>query len=165
MYLLYIFPLSSKHLQLRCSDFFNRSQRNSFGCAANRRTRNRKSQRLIDTSMYIYFIIIEELRWLLWCPLINQGSTFCTICITSYNPNRGNTGMGSILSTSVFLSPACSVPYVVQCIQKHWPIVPLLTTVTRITIGSGFFSFLGGRTEQCTGTGVLADTTCLLISP
>jgi hypothetical protein len=36
MYLLYIFPLSSTHLRLHCSNFFNPSKKNSFGCAANR---------------------------------------------------------------------------------------------------------------------------------
>jgi hypothetical protein len=36
MYLFYIFPLSSTHLWLRCSNFFNPSKKNSFGCAANR---------------------------------------------------------------------------------------------------------------------------------
>jgi hypothetical protein len=38
MYLLYIFPLSSStRLWLRCSNFFNPSKKNSFGCAANRK--------------------------------------------------------------------------------------------------------------------------------
>jgi hypothetical protein len=36
-------PLSSTHLWLRCSNFFNTSKKNSFGCAA-----NRKSQRLVS---------------------------------------------------------------------------------------------------------------------
>jgi hypothetical protein len=48
MYLLYIFPLSSMHLRLRCSNFFNPSKENSFGCAA-----NRKRQRLISTTTYL----------------------------------------------------------------------------------------------------------------
>jgi hypothetical protein len=52
MYLLYIFPFISTHLRLRCSNFFNPSKKNSFGCAANRRMGNRKSQRLIRTHMY-----------------------------------------------------------------------------------------------------------------
>jgi hypothetical protein len=39
--------LSSTHLWLRCSNFFNPSKKNSFGCAA-----NRKSQRLINVRMY-----------------------------------------------------------------------------------------------------------------
>jgi hypothetical protein len=47
MYLLYISPLSSTHLWLRCSNFFNPSKKNSFGFAA-----NRKSQRLISTPTY-----------------------------------------------------------------------------------------------------------------
>jgi hypothetical protein len=42
-------PLSSTHLWLRCSNFFNPSQKNYFGCAANRKIRNRKSRRLIST--------------------------------------------------------------------------------------------------------------------
>jgi hypothetical protein len=40
-------PLSSTHLWLRCSNFFNPSKKNSFGCAA-----NRKSQWLISTPTY-----------------------------------------------------------------------------------------------------------------
>jgi hypothetical protein len=46
-------PLSSTHLWLRCSKFFNPSKKNCFGCAANRKIRNRKSQKLITTSTYI----------------------------------------------------------------------------------------------------------------
>jgi hypothetical protein len=45
-------PLSSTHLWLRCSNFFNTSTKNSFGCAANRKIGNRKSQRLISTATY-----------------------------------------------------------------------------------------------------------------
>jgi hypothetical protein len=37
MYLLYIFPLSSTHLWLRCSNFFNPFKKNSFGCVVNRK--------------------------------------------------------------------------------------------------------------------------------
>jgi hypothetical protein len=40
-------PLSSTHLWLRCSNIFNPPKKNSFGCAA-----NRKSQRLISTPKY-----------------------------------------------------------------------------------------------------------------
>jgi hypothetical protein len=40
-------PLSSTHLCLRCSNFFNPYKKNSFGCAA-----NRKNQRLISTPTY-----------------------------------------------------------------------------------------------------------------
>jgi hypothetical protein len=43
-------PLSSTHLWLRCSNFFNPSKKNSFGSAA-----NRKSQRLISTPTYNVF--------------------------------------------------------------------------------------------------------------
>jgi hypothetical protein len=46
MCLLYIFPLSSTHLWLPCSNFFNPSKKISLGCAANRKIR--KSQRLIS---------------------------------------------------------------------------------------------------------------------
>jgi hypothetical protein len=46
-------PLSSTHLWLRCSNFFNPSKKNYFGCAANREIGNRKSQRLISTSTYV----------------------------------------------------------------------------------------------------------------
>jgi hypothetical protein len=41
-------PLSSTHLWLRCSNFFNPNKKNSFGCAG-----NRKSQRLISTPTYL----------------------------------------------------------------------------------------------------------------
>jgi hypothetical protein len=40
-------PPSSTHLRLRCSNFFNSSKKNSFGCAA-----NRKSQKLTSTLTY-----------------------------------------------------------------------------------------------------------------
>jgi hypothetical protein len=40
---------SSTHIWLRCSNFFNPPKKNSFGCAANRKTGNRKTQRLIST--------------------------------------------------------------------------------------------------------------------
>jgi hypothetical protein len=40
-------PLRSTHLLLRCSNFFNPSKNNSFGCA-----KNRKSQRLTSTPTY-----------------------------------------------------------------------------------------------------------------
>jgi hypothetical protein len=40
-------PLNSTHLWLRCSNFFNPSKKNYFGCAA-----NRTSQRLISTYTY-----------------------------------------------------------------------------------------------------------------
>jgi hypothetical protein len=52
LYLLYIFPPNSTHLWLCCSNFFNPSKKNSFGCAANRKVGNRKTQRLISTPMY-----------------------------------------------------------------------------------------------------------------
>jgi hypothetical protein len=45
-------PLSSTHLWLRCSNFLNPPKKNSFGCAANRKIGNMKSQRLISTPMY-----------------------------------------------------------------------------------------------------------------
>jgi hypothetical protein len=34
---IYIFPLSSTHLWLRCSNFFNPSNKNSFGCGATKK--------------------------------------------------------------------------------------------------------------------------------
>jgi hypothetical protein len=55
MYLLYIFPLSSIHLWLRCSHFFNLTKKNSFVCSANKKKENRKSQRLISTFTYTNF--------------------------------------------------------------------------------------------------------------
>jgi hypothetical protein len=50
---IYIFPLRSKHLGLRCSNFFKPPKKNSFGRAANKKIGSRKSQRLISTPMYI----------------------------------------------------------------------------------------------------------------
>jgi hypothetical protein len=41
-------PLSSKHLWLRCSNFFNPSKKNSFGCAANKKIGKAK-----DLSAYL----------------------------------------------------------------------------------------------------------------
>jgi hypothetical protein len=46
-------PLSSTHLWLRYSNFFNPSKKNSFGCAANRNIGNMGSQRLISTLTYM----------------------------------------------------------------------------------------------------------------
>jgi hypothetical protein len=46
-------PLSSTHLWLRCSNFFNPSKKIYFGCAANTKIWNKKSQRLISTPTYI----------------------------------------------------------------------------------------------------------------
>jgi hypothetical protein len=46
-------PLSSTHLWLLCSNFFNPSKKNSFGCAANMKIGNRKSQGLINTHTYV----------------------------------------------------------------------------------------------------------------
>jgi hypothetical protein len=79
-------PLSSTHLWLRCSNFFNPSKKNSFGCAA-----NGKSQRLISTPTYFVDVLLMEIslfRWLLRCchtvifpfavsPLIQQVSASC----------------------------------------------------------------------------------------
>jgi hypothetical protein len=45
-------PLSSAHLWLCCSNFFNPSKKNYFGCAANNKIWNKKSQRLISTPTY-----------------------------------------------------------------------------------------------------------------
>jgi hypothetical protein len=45
-------PLSSTHLWLRYSNFFNPFKKTYFGCAANRKLGNRKSQRLISITTY-----------------------------------------------------------------------------------------------------------------
>jgi hypothetical protein len=61
-------PLSSTHLWICCSNFFNPSKKNSFGHAA-----NKKSQRLISTPTYLKGSdhgLIEILSWhffLNWC--------------------------------------------------------------------------------------------------
>jgi hypothetical protein len=49
-------PLSSTYLWLRYSNFFNPSKKNYFGCAASRKIGNRKSQRLIRTPTYYYYL-------------------------------------------------------------------------------------------------------------
>jgi hypothetical protein len=55
-------PLSSTHLWLRCSNFFNQSKKNYFVCAANRKIINRKSQRLISTPTYfVCFARVQNL--------------------------------------------------------------------------------------------------------
>jgi hypothetical protein len=45
-------PMSSTYLCLRCSNFFNPSQRNYFGCAVSRKIGSRKSQGIISTLTY-----------------------------------------------------------------------------------------------------------------
>jgi hypothetical protein len=65
MYLLYIFPLSPTHLWLRCSNFFNPSKKNSFGCAPNREIGKAKD-------------LSAPLRMYLWLcsPLLGLGRFF-----------------------------------------------------------------------------------------
>jgi hypothetical protein len=52
MYLLYIFPLELHTLRLRCSNFFNPSKKNAFGCAANRKIG--KAKDFITTPTYMF---------------------------------------------------------------------------------------------------------------
>jgi hypothetical protein len=49
-------PLSSTHLWLRYSNFFNPSKKKYFGSAANRKIGNRKSKRLISTLTYVTWV-------------------------------------------------------------------------------------------------------------
>jgi hypothetical protein len=55
-------PLSSAHLWLRCSNFFNPSKKNAFGCAVNRKIGNTKSQRLISAYTW-YTELASDLLW------------------------------------------------------------------------------------------------------
>jgi hypothetical protein len=64
-------PLSSTHLWLRCSNFFNPSKENSFGCAANRKIWNRKSQILISTPTYLPYAF----------PYLISLSVFLFLCL------------------------------------------------------------------------------------
>jgi hypothetical protein len=52
--------LSSTHLWLRCPNFFNPAKKNYFSCAANRKIRNRKSQRIISTPTYTYRVFHKD---------------------------------------------------------------------------------------------------------
>jgi hypothetical protein len=52
--IIYIFPLSSTHLWLRCSNFFNLFKKNYFGYAANRKIGNRENKILIITPTYCF---------------------------------------------------------------------------------------------------------------
>jgi hypothetical protein len=63
VYLLYIFLLSSTHLWLRCSNFFNPSKKNSFSCTANREIGNRKSQRLFSPTRTSGNILFSFMPW------------------------------------------------------------------------------------------------------
>jgi hypothetical protein len=49
--------LSSIHLWLRCSNFFDPSKKNYFGRAANRKIGDMKGQRFISTPTYSYTIL------------------------------------------------------------------------------------------------------------
>jgi hypothetical protein len=81
VFTLHIPPLSSTHLWLHCSNFFNPSKKNSFGCAA-----NRKSQRLIGSPMYYAKCNLASAReavvlyagWLIGCHL-TSGKPSCLV--------------------------------------------------------------------------------------
>jgi hypothetical protein len=77
MYLLYIFPLSSTYLWLRCSNIFNPSKNNSFGCAANREIRNRKRGR----------ISTQWTNWLIRCQfeIYGQLIVVCGILVLVFH--------------------------------------------------------------------------------
>jgi hypothetical protein len=87
MYLLCIFPPSSTQLWIRCSNFFNSSKRNSFGCAA-----NRKSQRLISTPTYTRSSFRHQMwreEW--YCsagPIRRSGSPSLQCALTRSLPRR-----------------------------------------------------------------------------
>jgi hypothetical protein len=62
MYLLYIFPPELHiHLWLHCSNFFNPSMKNSFGCAAKRKIGNAKDISALLCRVYIYFSVSDSL--------------------------------------------------------------------------------------------------------
>jgi hypothetical protein len=42
---------------IRCSNFFNPSKKNSFGCAENGKIENRETQRIISAPTYIQFLL------------------------------------------------------------------------------------------------------------
>jgi hypothetical protein len=75
MYLLYIFPLSSTHLWLHCSNFFTPSRKNYFVCAANREIGNRKNQRLNSTPMYMPYIFYN-IKYKLWSSSLRHFHQF-----------------------------------------------------------------------------------------
>jgi hypothetical protein len=92
-------PLSFTHLWLRCSNFFNPAKKNSFGCAANRKIGNRKSQRFIGTTTY-FPTLAENVSSTdgnnthsLQHPTIARGITsFGGLLELKHNLDRGVTG-------------------------------------------------------------------------
>jgi hypothetical protein len=72
MYLLYISPPppSSTHLWLRCSNFFNPSKKNSFGCAANRKIGKAKvlSAPLRNVGLQFMLFLLMALK-----SVVNRG--------------------------------------------------------------------------------------------
>jgi hypothetical protein len=67
-------PLSSTHILLRCSNFFNLSKKNSFGCVADRKIGNRKSQRHISTLTYMIDYSCMKIKK---SKKINSPDPFC----------------------------------------------------------------------------------------
>jgi hypothetical protein len=94
-------PLSSTHLWLRCFNFFNLSKNNSFGCAANRKIGNRKSQsqRFISTPTY------KPYKYL---GLINHVRT-CRESSVDIAIRKGLEGRGSIPAEAKAISLLHSV--------------------------------------------------------
>jgi hypothetical protein len=78
-------PLSSTHLWVRCSNFFNSSKKNYFGSA------NKKGQRLISTRMYFRQRVWEELiAYFLYNTdrIENDASNnSCILCVIHHRQN------------------------------------------------------------------------------
>jgi hypothetical protein len=71
-------PLSSTHVWLRCSNFFNPSKKNYFGCAANKKRWNRKRQSFIRTPTYIGKV--QNLNFVKICQRVkNRYSLFSRV--------------------------------------------------------------------------------------
>jgi hypothetical protein len=100
MYLLYIFPLSSTHLWLCCSNFFNPSKKNYFSCAVNRKIENRKNPKTYQHPYVLRGVYTSRIPPL--CNVLNRFITIFVIQLFSWTsfpldsptyalfPDRGN---------------------------------------------------------------------------
>jgi hypothetical protein len=129
-------PLSSTHLWLRCSTFFNPPKKNYFGCVANRKIGNRKSQRLISTLRTCYFHCSLHRPWLDDSSNIGEGyklwsSSLCSflqppVTSTAASPNISLSNVLTRLCTSLCLRNKLSDPYQTTVKIKSFYILTLM---------------------------------------
>jgi hypothetical protein len=82
---LHISPLSSTHLWLLCSNFFNPSGKDSFGCVANRKIENRKSTLMYMNSLGD-FTVITTVASRGWNPIYSLHENYWG-CTTTHPGN------------------------------------------------------------------------------